>query len=78
MDASQAILQASAGGLVGMGCEAHEAKAIARKERHADKRKSRSEWKHANKIRRLNGKLDDRIVEATDVTEEEAALHASG
>jgi tRNA-dihydrouridine synthase 1 len=41
----QAIALAQGGQLVGKGCEAHEAKDLARRERKAGKRKAKSQWK---------------------------------
>jgi len=55
-----------------MGCEAHEAKAAARKERSADKRRSRSEWKQVVKMRRVEGKRQARVED------EEVAIRAAG
>ena len=73
MSAADALREASRGGLVGMGCEAHEAKAVARKERLAEKRKSRSEWKQVAKMRKLEGKREARVEEI--VNEEDGSLH---
>ncbi|KAI5449461.1 tRNA dihydrouridine synthase [Naganishia albida] len=41
----QAIALAQSGQLVGKGCEAHEAKDLARRERKAGKRKAKAQWK---------------------------------
>ena len=75
MDAAQAAREAVSGGLVGMGCEPHEAKAAARKERWSDKRKSRSEWKAVVKMRRVEVKTEARVDEAI---EEEVGVGADG
>lgn len=45
MTIEQAIALAQSGQLVGKGCEAHEAKDLARRERKAGKRKAKSQWK---------------------------------
>jgi tRNA-dihydrouridine synthase 1 len=45
MSIEQAIALAQSGQLVGKGCEAHEAKDLARRERKAGKRKAKSQWK---------------------------------
>jgi len=56
MDPDEAGKQAVSGGLVGQGCEAHEAKFQARKEQVAEKRKNRSELKVLSKKRKLDMK----------------------
>ncbi|CAD6575287.1 MAG: hypothetical protein TREMPRED_001344, partial [Tremellales sp. Tagirdzhanova-0007] len=66
MDPAVAARKAVGGGLVGMGCEPHEAKAAARKERWSDKRKSRSEWKAVVKTRRVEAKQEARVDEVVD------------
>jgi tRNA-dihydrouridine synthase 1 len=75
MDAAQAAREAAGGGLVGIGCEAHEAKAAARKERWVDKRKGRSEWRQVVKTRRTEGTRGARVE---DVADEEVAIRAAG
>ena len=69
MDTSQAAQEAVSGGLVGIGCAPHEAKAASRKERWADKRKSRSEWKQVVKMRK---------VEVNWQAKDGEAMHAPG
>lgn len=76
MESDQAAREAAAGRLVGAGCDAHEAKAAARKDRWADKRKSRSEWKQVVKMRRVEGKREARVEEVLD--EEEPGIRIAG
>jgi tRNA-dihydrouridine synthase 1 len=52
MTPEEAHDQASRGGLVGTGCEAHEAKESARKDRRAEKRKIKTVWKEVAKQRK--------------------------
>jgi len=66
MDVLHAAQQAEGGGLMGVGCEGHEAKAAAKKERFADKRKTRSEWKQVVKMRKLEGKKQARLDAAAE------------
>jgi tRNA-dihydrouridine synthase 1 len=56
MSAEEAAAEASRGELVGKGCEAHEEKVRARRERMAEKRKNRAEGKRAAKARRKGRK----------------------
>jgi hypothetical protein len=52
----EATLEGAKGGLVGMGCEAHESKEAARKERAVEKRKHKQVWKKIAKQRRDDAK----------------------
>ena len=55
-DPAEALRKAMRGELVGMGCEAHEAKDRARRERNAEKRKNRADGRRVAKQRRLDAK----------------------
>jgi hypothetical protein len=61
---SEAASHAKTGGLVGMGCEAHEDKARARTERMAEKRKNRQEGKRVMKAMRLDAKRAKKAEQA--------------
>jgi len=56
MDPDQAAKEAIAGGLVGMGCEAHESKVAAKLERLVEKRKHRAEARKVGKVRKVEGR----------------------
>ena len=73
---SEAAMQAKTGGLVGMGCEAHEDKARARTERMAEKRKNRQEGKRVMKAMRLDAKRAKKAEQAQ--SQVQARPHGQG
>lgn len=56
MDPEEVAHKSGRGDLVGMGCEAHESKVRAKKDRAAEKRKNRIEAKEEVKRQKPNGK----------------------
>lgn len=78
----EAEAESAKGGLVGMGCDAHEEKVRARKEREARKRKGREMAKEKAKVRKKEEKAKareerEKSKEKVEMTEEEASF-ASG
>ena len=54
MDAEEVTHKSGRGELVGLGCEAHESKVRAKKDRIAEKRKNRAEAKEEVKRKKSN------------------------
>lgn len=77
----EAEAEGAKGGLVGMGCDAHEEKVRARKEREARKRKGREMAKEKAKERKKEEKVKakeerEKSKEKVEMTEEEASFAA--
>ncbi|KIR25503.1 tRNA-dihydrouridine synthase 1 [Cryptococcus deuterogattii LA55] len=77
----EAEAESAKGGLVGMGCDAHEEKVKARKEREARKRKGREMAKEKAKERKKEEKAKareerEKSKEKVEMTEEEASFAA--
>ncbi|KIS00633.1 tRNA-dihydrouridine synthase 1 [Cryptococcus deuterogattii 2001/935-1] len=77
----EAEAESTKGGLVGMGCDAHEEKMKARKEREARKRKGREMAKEKAKERKKEEKAKareerEKSKEKVEMTEEEASFAA--
>ena len=73
MDPDEALSLAMKGGLVGEGCDAHESKAAARKERLQQTRRNRQEARKEYKAKRAEVKRKERGTGSPDLVEHKSA-----
>lgn len=74
MDPLDAASQSARGGLVGMGCEAHEAKVAARDQRRNEKRKIRSESRAEVKKSKKGRDRADQVGHGAKILEMETPM----